>query len=855
MRTIVDALRQDFSYSWRMVKRSPGFTFFATLTIALGLGANAAIFSLVDGVLIKSMSYPEPERIVQLWERPPRGLRNGISAANYVDWTKQSHSFEAMAAQTGATMSYAASSLTGSTGDEPRSLRVATVSAPYFEVFGTKAAHGRTFARDEDQPGREKVAVIGHRLWVNLFGADPSLVGRDILLNGEPYTVIGILPGNSEFNRRSSDLWIPLAFPAKVARDYHYLSAVARLKPGVSFEQAQAEMSAIAAGIAARYPDVKKGWGATVDRYIDRVVGPQMQLSLRVLMGAVVAVLLIGCANLANLLMARATLRSREIALRLALGANRARLVRMLLTESLMLSALGGVLGIALGYGLLRWIQSLLPPFYFPAEASIGMDGRVLTFLATVTMFTSVAFGLMPALRASRHDAAEALKEGGRASSAGRRDVFVRHAFVAAQVTAAFILLAGAGLLLRSFHRVMDVDTGYDTEGVVAAYLPLANQREPEPAALTQYIQQLLDEVRSVPGVQDTAVATAIPLRGWGDGMPFRMPEKPDEIVGTGFKIVTPGYFRTLGLRLVSGRLLDERDSTGSVPVVVVNESFVRRYLPNKEPIGSRILVERILPSRRGLGPLTAWEIVGVVVDEKASGLENPTDVGVYASFAQSPVVGLGLVARGSGDPAMLIKSIQTAVRRVNKYQVLDRPMTVDAAQGRFDDRPAPADVSPRRLRAARDAAGLRRDLRCAVAGHREAHAGAGDPRRARRITVGPRAHGGPQRDDAGRGRHRAGPRRRHLAVAIHPGDAVSGQAHRRAEPDRRRRALPDGGTGGVLRARLARVAHRSDGGAAAGVAPRQLPTPNSVASGFSRSTLRLSAKNRFGSSELEVGS
>ncbi len=230
MRAIIDATRQDLSYAWRVVRRSPGFTFFATLTIALGLGANAAIFSLVDGVLLKSMSYPEPERIVQLWEKPPRGLRNGISAANYIDWTQQSQSFEAMAAQTGATMSYAASSATGSTGDEPRSLRVATVSAPYFEVFGTKAAHGRTFARDEDQPGREKVAVIGHRLWVNLFAADPSIVGRDILLNGEPYTVIGILPGNSEFNRRSSDLWIPLAFPAKVARDYHYLSAVARLE-------------------------------------------------------------------------------------------------------------------------------------------------------------------------------------------------------------------------------------------------------------------------------------------------------------------------------------------------------------------------------------------------------------------------------------------------------------------------------------------------------------------------------------------------------------------------------------------------------------------------------------------------
>ena len=677
MRASIETLQQDVSYAWRIVKRSPGFTFFATLTVALGLGANAAIFALVDGVLLKSFGYPEPERIVQLWERPPRGLRNGISAANFVDWTRQSRSFTAMAAQTGAALSFVPTSPDGAATGEPRLLRAAVVSAPYFEVFGTTAALGRTFSRDEDQPGREKVTVIGHRLWLNLFGADPNLVGRNILLNGNPYTVIGVLPGNSEFDRRSADLWIPLAFPSNAARDYHYLSAVARLKPGVSVEQAQAEMSAIAAGIAERYPDVKKGWGATVDRYIDRVVGAQMQLSLRVLMAAVVAVLLIGCANLANMLMARATLRSREIALRLALGAHRTRLVRMLLTESLLLAGFGGLVGVALGYGLLAWIRSLLPPFYFPAEANVAMDGRVLLFLGLVTLLTSVIFGLTPALRASRRDAADALKEGGRTGSAGRRDVVVRHVFVAVQVTAAFILLACAALLLRSFHRVMDVDTGYDTEGIVAAYLPLPNERDPEPAALTQYVQQVLDEVRALPGVQDTAVATAIPLRGWGDGMPFRMPEKPDEIVGTGFKIITPGYFRTLGLRLVTGRLFDDRDSAGSVPVVVVNESFVRRYLPNRNPIGSRILVERILPSRRGLGPLTAWEIVGVVVDEKASGLENPTDVGAYASFAQSPVVGLGLVARGIGDPAMLIKSMQQAVRRVNKFQVLDRPMTV----------------------------------------------------------------------------------------------------------------------------------------------------------------------------------
>ena len=675
MKTTLDAILQDLHYGVRILRRNPGFTFFAVLTIALGLGANAAIFSLVDGVLLKSLGYPEPERIVQLWEKPPRGLRNGIAAANYIDWVEQSRSFEAMAAQTGGTMSYSPASDSG--GSEPRSVRVAYVSAPYFDVFGTKAALGRTFARNEDQRGKEKVAVVSHRLWLNLFGADRAIVGRTILLNGEAYTVIGVLPGNSEFDRRSSELWIPLAFPPQVARDYHYLGAVARLKPGVSLQQAQAEMSTIAEGIATRYPDVKKDWGATVDRYVDRLVGPQTRLSLLVLMSAVVAVLLIGCANLANLLMARATLRSREIALRLALGARRGRVIRMLLTESLLLATLGALLGVLFGYGLLQWIQGLLPPFYFPAEANISMDGRVLLFLMAVTVVTSIAFGLSPALQASGRGPVEALKEGGRSNSAGRRALYTRHVFVAVQVAAAFILLAGAGLMIRSFQRVLEVDTGYKTEGIVAAYLPLPMDRNPEVAALTQYIQQILDEVRAVPGVAEAAVATAIPLRGWGDGMPFRLPEKPDEIVGTGFKIVTPGYFQALGLRVIAGRLLDDRDRTGSLPVVVVNESFVRRYSPNQNPIGKRILVEQILPSRRGLGPQIAWEIVGVVADEKGRGLENPDDVGAYAAFAQNPVVGLGLVARGSGDPGLLIKSMQRAVQRVNKTQVLDRPTTV----------------------------------------------------------------------------------------------------------------------------------------------------------------------------------
>jgi putative ABC transport system permease protein len=414
-----------------------------------------------------------------------------------------------------------------------------------------------------------------------------------------------------------------------------------------------------------------------VDRYLDRVVGTQLRLSLTILMWAVVAVLLIGCANLANLLMARATLRSREIAVRLAMGARRGRIVRLLLTECLVISACGAVAGVALGYGLLRWIQSMMPPFSLPPEANVTMDGRVLLFLMGATLFTCIAVGLAPALQASGNQTAEGLKEGGRSNSSGRASLVARNIFVGAQVAIAFMLLVGGGLLVLSFQRVMNVETGYSDQGLIAAYLPLPMERNPDAAGVARYIDRILEEVHAVPGVRQAAVTTGLPLRGWGDGMPFRLADKPEEEVGTGFKIVSPEYFQALGLPLKAGRYLDRRDTATSPAVVVVNESFVKRYYPKQDAVGKRILVEKILPTRRGLGPQIAWEIVGVVVDEKGRGLESPTDVGAYASFTQNPMVGLGLVVKGDGDGSALISSVARAVTKVDKSQVLDRAATV----------------------------------------------------------------------------------------------------------------------------------------------------------------------------------
>jgi putative ABC transport system permease protein len=662
----------DLRFAFRSLRKSPGFTLVAVLTIALGLGANTAIFSFLDGVLLKPLAYPEPERLVQLWEKPPGGTRNGISALNFLDWQKQAASFTAMAAQSGKT-------LTMSALGEPRQLRLALVSAPYFDILGVRPALGRLFVAGEDQLGADHVIVLTQRIWRSEFGADPGIVAKELILDGEKHTVIGVLPAG-EFDRRFADAFMPLAFPQDAVRNFHYLSAIARLRPGVSIEQAQSEMSRIAARIAEQYPDIKKDWGATVDRWVDRIVGPQLRLSLIVLMAAVGAVLLIGCANLANLLLARATLRSREITVRAALGASRWRLVRQLLTESLLLSCLGGLAGLVLGAVLFRGILSQLPPFSLPAQAEVGLDLRVAGFLAALTVLTAVLFGLAPAFQASRRDPVEALKEGGRGGSASRRRAWLRHTLVASQVALAFVLVSGAGLLIRSFARLTSVDAGFDTTNVVTMSFLLQMERDTDGDRLTSYLGQAIESVRAVPGVQEAAMTSALPLQGWGFGMPFRISGhavEPSKRPACYFKIVTPGYFRALGMKLRKGRGLSETDAKGSVPVMVVNETFAKRQFAAQDPIGQYVLIEQIVTGKRQLGPEVPWQVVGVVADEKVSGLDN-TSAGVYVSYAQSPIVGMSLLVKGAGHPSALIGSVQRAIWALNKNQALANPTTLE---------------------------------------------------------------------------------------------------------------------------------------------------------------------------------
>ena len=673
----MNELTQDLRYGFRTLRKSPGFTIVAISTLAIGIGANTAIFSFVDGVLLKPLPYSEPDRILRVLEQPPGGGRNGISTLNYLDWQNQNTVFEYMAAQRGDSVT-----LTGI--NEPVQLRGSRVSPHYFDIFGVKPALGRTFGDDEGQPGRDRVAILSHALWESQFGADRSLIGRSILLDGESHTVIGVLPAGGAFDRAFARIWRPLAFkPENMTRNFHWFGAYARLKRGVSLEQARAQMDAIGARIAHDYPDSNKGWGVGLDRFSETIVGRQLQQSLYVLLAAVGLVLLIGCANLANLTLARGAGREREVAIRSSLGAGRSRLVRQFLTESVLLSVCGGALGLAVGYATMAGLKMAVPPFSLPREANITIDALVLLFTLALSVFTGVVFGLAPAIQATRPNLAGSMKEGGRGASAGSARQRIRGTLVAAEVALAFVLLTGAGLLIRSFFQMQQVDPGFDSTNVITAGLPTPEKRFPDPAQLNAYLRQISDRLESLPGVRDVATTSALPMQGWGYGMPFQIASRP--IVDRAnrrncfFKMVSPSYFRTLGMRLRKGRALSDRDLKGSPPVTVINETMTKKYFPDEEPLGKRILIQEIVPGKTQLGPEIAWEVVGVVADEKVNNLDDKSDnPGVYVSNEQSPTFFQAIVVRAALNPNLMQQAIRKTVQEVDKDQPLTDMRTLE---------------------------------------------------------------------------------------------------------------------------------------------------------------------------------
>jgi len=663
-------------YALRTLLRSPGFTAVALLTLALGIGANTAIFSFVNGVLLKPLPYSDPDSIMMVWERPPGGHRNGISTLNFLDWKTKNTVFQNMAAK-----HWASVTLTG-TG-EPVQLGAASVSAPYFEIFGVHAALGRTFAPDEDQPGKSDVVVLSHRLWQTRFGEDPKILGQKLTLNGKPCTVIGVLPAHGPFDRSWDQLWQPLNFePRDMTRDYHWLVSYARLKPGVTPDKAQAAMDIIGARIASAYPQSNKGWGVTVERYEDQVVGQQFRSSLYVLLAAVGAILLIGCANLANLTLARGTSREREIAVRAALGAGRWRLIRQLLEENLLVALAGGSLGLALGYGMMRGLKLMIPQYYLPQEADVSIDINILLFTLAISVMTAILFGLVPAFHATRVDLAVSMKEGGRSSTSGSGRARLRSALIVSEVALAFILLSAAGLLIGSFFRLQHVDTGFDSTNVMTAGIPIPRTRFAQPAQFLQYIRQISERLGAVPGVRDVTFTNALPMQGWGDGMPFLIAghESVDMAHRTScfYKRVTSSYFRTLEIPLLRGRAFTEQDRPGAPPVLVINEEMAKRYFKGEDPVGKRIMIQELLYGQPGLGPEIAWEVIGIVGTEQTGDLGDKKSPGVYVTFAQSPTNDVNVVLRAAADPGLLTSAVKAAIHEVDKNQPISDFRTLD---------------------------------------------------------------------------------------------------------------------------------------------------------------------------------
>src|SRR5262247_99330 len=624
----IENLAQDLRYSARMLLKNPGFTLIAVITLALGLGANAAIFSFVNAVLLKPLPYPDPERIVSVWEKHPGGFSNYISTLNFLDWERQNRCFQFLSAFTRGTVT-----LTGS--DSPEQFNVHRVTASYFKALGVEATLGRSFAASENEAGADLEVVLSNRIWRSRFGGDPKVIGRKITLDAKSYTIIGVLPANSTFDRTRPVMWLPLAFtPANTTRNTHWLFAIARLEPGVTLKQARDQMDTIGARIAVMYPDSNKGMGVTVDPYIDEVVQPELRRWLWALLAAVGAVLLIGCANVANLTLARGTDREHEIAIRSALGARRLRLIRQLLTESIFLGILGAVAGLALGNALMRGMKLWAPADMLPPQADVRMDYGVLLFTMVIGILTAILFGLAPALSGTRPDLAGSLKESGR-TAAGLTPQWMRTALVVAEVALSFVLLAGAGLLIRSFNRLASLNPGVDTTNVLAMDLPIPRTEFTNSATLTNYLREVTQKVRSLPGVQDVAITDGPPMKG-SNFAPFLIegpnylpyPQRPI----SGFKVVGPSYFDTVGMRLLNGRSLDESDGAGAVPVTVINETMAKTYFKGEDPIGKRILIRQLVFGKSARGPEIPWQVVGVVKDEKVGRLDKDISV-IYVTF------------------------------------------------------------------------------------------------------------------------------------------------------------------------------------------------------------------------------
>ena len=656
-------LWRHLHFGLRLLCKSPGFTTVAVLALALGIGANTAIFSVVYATLLAPLPYRQPDRIVMVWSKV-NGHRNGISAGDYLDWKRQNSVFESIAAWSGRQMSLSASS------SHPEEVQAEPCTPGFLEVLGQPLLLGRDFLPEEGQLGKEHEVILTYKLWKNRFGADRGILGRQIRLDGDPYTVVGVLaPGATD--RVQSELYVPIAFhPEQINHEFHWLLAMARLKPGVTIAQASADMESVTKHIADVYPKSNQGWGATVEPLQNDFLDRDTIRALWTLLGAVGFVLLIACANVANLLLARGTARRREVAIRGALGATRGQLFAQFLTESVTLACLGGVLGVALAWGFLKVILALMPPFTLPSEADVHLSIPVLLFTITASMFSGILFGCAPAFQAIGLNLNDTLKEGGSHGTVGASRHRVRHALVVAEFALALTLLAAAGLAIHSFWNIAHVDAGFRTDHLLTFSLPMPTERRPQPEQMLAFYRQLLERVNALPGVASSSVSTGMPVYGVNFGMDFNIVGKevadPSQRPGSRFNMATPGYFQTFGIRISRGRAFTEADTAGGMPVAIVNAELVRKYFSDVDPLTERVSVQQLIPGLAKLGPPIAWQIVGVYEDVRRRDPKDGQRPEIIVPFAQSPWPSVNMAVRTLGDPASATTSIAAVIQSLD---------------------------------------------------------------------------------------------------------------------------------------------------------------------------------------------
>ena len=647
---------KDLSYAIRTLLKRPGFLLIAVSTLALGIGATTAMFTIVNSVLLRPMHFPEPERIA-IFEgiNPPIGIKqSNMSVPDTVDWQHQSQSFEQIAGFVtwGAILA---------TGDESERVHAAGVSPEFFPLFRVKPLSGRTIQPSDFQAASAPVAMISYAVWQRRFGGAADVVDRKITLSGVTNTIVGVMPAGFGFPA-DTEVWTAYPLDTSEARDNRYLSVVSRLKPGVSIAQAQTEMHTISQRLEQSYPETNRGWDVQVTELRERLVG-QLRTSLLMLFGAVAFVLLIACANVANLLLARAAYRQREIAVRTALGASRLRIVRQLLTESVLLSFVSGAVGLALSVWLIKLLIAISPPDS-PRFDEISINWQVFAFTFGVTIVAGLLFGLVPALQTSRLSLNDTLKESGRSGAPGSGRNRVGGMLIVSEVALSFVLLAGAGLLIKSFLHLREINPGFNPNNVltVRISLPPGKYKQGEPKA--QIYKQLTEQVKSVPGVQTAGATLSLPLGaddfnlGRGvllEGRPARSEEQSVAM----YTPVTPDYFRALEIPLKAGRTFTDQDNLDSTKVVIVNETMARQQWPGESPIGRRFSIWR--------DEKFAREVVGIVGDTKES-LDKEAGSQMYVPYAQDATWGsLSLVARTTGEPSALASSVREALRSVEK--------------------------------------------------------------------------------------------------------------------------------------------------------------------------------------------